>query len=95
MTIVGLMIVGLTDVFGHSYVDGVGYGVIQAILDHRDDQRSGLLALLFVMKLLATTISLGSGASGGIFSPSLLSRRDARGRLRRDDGGDPGCPVPG
>ena len=32
---------------------------------------AGLLALLFVLKLLATTISLGCGASGGIFSPSL------------------------
>ena len=32
---------------------------------------TGLLVLLFVLKLLATTISLGCGASGGIFSPSL------------------------
>jgi CIC family chloride channel protein len=30
-----------------------------------------LLALLFALKLLATSVSLGSGASGGIFSPSL------------------------
>jgi CIC family chloride channel protein len=32
---------------------------------------AGLLALLFALKLLATTVSLGCGASGGIFSPSL------------------------
>src|SRR6201992_4108008 len=32
---------------------------------------AGLLALLFGLKLLATTVSLGCGASGGIFSPSL------------------------
>jgi CIC family chloride channel protein len=32
---------------------------------------AGLLALLFVLKMLATTVSLGCGASGGIFSPSL------------------------
>jgi chloride channel protein, CIC family len=32
----------------------------------------GLLALLFSAKLFATTVSLGSGASGGIFSPSLF-----------------------
>jgi CIC family chloride channel protein len=31
----------------------------------------GLLALLFLLKMVATTISLGCGASGGIFSPSL------------------------
>ncbi|HUO12261.1 MAG TPA: chloride channel protein, partial [Caulobacteraceae bacterium] len=32
----------------------------------------GLLALLFAAKLLATSLSLGSGSSGGIFSPSLF-----------------------
>src|SRR5579872_6329962 len=71
MTLVGLMMVGLTNAFGHSYVDGVGYGVIQSVLDH-SMTAAGLLVLLFVLKLLATTISLGCGASGGIFSPSLF-----------------------
>ena len=71
MTLVGLMMVGLTHAFGHSYVDGVGYGVIQSILD-KGMTATGLLVLLFVLKLLATTISLGCGASGGIFSPSLF-----------------------
>jgi chloride channel protein, CIC family len=70
MTMIGLMMVGLTNVFGHSYVDGVGYGVIQSVLD-KDMTATNLLVLLFVLKLLATTISLGCGASGGIFSPSL------------------------
>jgi CIC family chloride channel protein len=70
MTLIGLMMVGLTHTFGHSYVDGVGYGVIQSILDH-GMTATGLLVLLFALKMLATTISLGCGASGGIFSPSL------------------------
>jgi chloride channel protein, CIC family len=70
MTLVGLMMVGLQHAFGHSYVDGVGYGAIQSILD-KDMTATSLLVLLFVLKLLATTVSLGSGASGGIFSPSL------------------------
>ncbi len=70
MAIVGAMMVALTHAFGHSYVDGVGYSVIQSILDQRM-MAAGLLTLLFVLKLLATTISLGCGASGGIFSPSL------------------------
>ena len=70
MTLIGLMMVGLTHAFGHSYVDGVGYGVIQSILD-KDMTATNLLVLLFGLKLLATTISLGCGASGGIFSPSL------------------------
>ena len=70
MSIIGLMMVVLTRLFGHPYVDGVGYGVIQSALDNNMTS-AGLLALLFVLKMLATTISLGSGASGGIFSPSL------------------------
>jgi membrane associated rhomboid family serine protease len=60
------MMVVLTRVFGHSYIDGVGYGVIQSILDDKMTA-AGLLALLFALKLVATTISLGCGASGGIF----------------------------
>jgi chloride channel protein, CIC family len=71
MALIGLMMVGLTNAFGHSYVDGVGYGVIQTILD-KGMTATGLLFLLFALKMLATTISLGCGASGGIFSPSLF-----------------------
>jgi CIC family chloride channel protein len=70
MAFIGLMMVGLTRVFGHTYVDGVGYSVIQSIFDKKMTA-VGLLFLLFVLKMLATTISLGCGASGGIFSPSL------------------------
>lgn len=70
MAAVGLMMVVLTHFFGHPYVDGVGYGVIQSTLDNKMSS-AGLLALLFALKMLATTISLGCGASGGIFSPSL------------------------
>jgi chloride channel protein, CIC family len=70
MAAIGLMMVALQRAFGHTYVDGVGYSVIQGILDQRMTA-AGLLALLFALKMLATTISLGCGASGGIFSPSL------------------------
>ncbi len=70
MAVIGLMMVVLTHFFGHPYVDGVGYGVIQSTLDNKMTS-AGLLALLFALKMLATTISLGCGASGGIFSPSL------------------------
>src|SRR5580704_10691384 len=70
MALIGLMMVGLTHAFGHPYIDGVGYGVIQSTLDNQMTS-AGLLALLFLLKMLATTVSLGCGASGGIFSPSL------------------------
>ncbi|MGC1467703.1 MAG: chloride channel protein [Pseudolabrys sp.] len=70
MLLVGIMIYLLYRNFGHYYVEGVGYSTIQAILG---GQLTGaaLLALLFVCKVAATTISLGSGSSGGVFSPSL------------------------
>ena len=56
---------------GHYQIDGVGYATIQDVL------LGGLatapfLALLFAAKLAATSVSLGSGSSGGIFSPSLF-----------------------
>ncbi|MEZ5856123.1 MAG: chloride channel protein [Hyphomicrobiaceae bacterium] len=71
MSAIGAMMVILTNIFGHPYVDGVGYGVIQSILNNSMTS-IGLLFLLFALKMFATTVSLGSGASGGIFSPSLF-----------------------
>jgi CIC family chloride channel protein len=70
MLLVGIMIYALHETFGQYYVDGVGYATIQNILEGQMSFFE-LLALLFVCKLLATSLSLGSGSSGGIFSPSL------------------------
>ena len=49
MAVIGLMMVAMTRAFGHPYVDGVGYGVIQSVLDNKMAS-AGLLALLFVLK---------------------------------------------
>ena len=69
MLLVGLMMYTLYRAFGQYYVDGVGYATIEHILV---GQMSAfwLLGLLCVCKALATSSSLGSGSSGGIFSPS-------------------------
>ncbi len=56
---------------GHYYVAGVGYSTIQDILTNVAFTPYFLLLLAF-LKLLATSLTLGSGASGGIFSPSLF-----------------------
>lgn len=56
---------------GHYYVQGVGYATVQDVLDSTLTNPYFLL-LLFFAKLLATSLTLGSGASGGIFSPSLF-----------------------
>ena len=66
----GLMYVLMTTM-GHYYVDGVGYSTIQDILTGKMNVVS-VLVLLFFLKLLATAVTLGSGGSGGIFSPSLF-----------------------
>ncbi len=71
MLLVGIVIYLLLRTAGHYYVEGVGYSTIQAILTGGLDMPA-LLILLFVAKLCATSTSLGSGASGGIFSPSLF-----------------------
>jgi CIC family chloride channel protein len=71
MAMVGMLIYVLQRNFGHYYVEGVGYATIQAIL-LGSLSGTGLLFLLFLCKLFATSVSLGSGSSGGIFSPSLF-----------------------
>jgi CIC family chloride channel protein len=70
MFVVGFMIYLLMTTLGHYYIEGVGYATIQDILSGILSQPY-LLVLLFILKLFATSLTLGSGASGGIFSPSL------------------------
>lgn len=71
MLLVGVTIYLLMRFAGHYYVEGVGYATIQALLY---GQLGGGLFLitLALCKTLATSISLGSGSSGGVFSPSLF-----------------------
>ena len=71
MLAVGGLMVALMATTGHYYIQGVGYAAVLDVLDLA--QRSiPLIALLLVLKLVATTLTLGSGASGGIFSPSVF-----------------------
>jgi chloride channel protein, CIC family len=70
MLIVGLLMYALLRIFGQYYVDGVGYATVQAVLAGQISS-FWLLVLLGLCKAFATSISLGSGSSGGIFSPSL------------------------
>ena len=71
MLLVGLLMYAFWRGAGHYYVEGVGYATIQAALQGRI-VTIGFLILLFAGKLFATCTSLGSGSSGGIFSPSLF-----------------------
>jgi len=50
-------------------VRGLGYNIMALVFNER--LGLGILALYFVGKFLATTLTLGSGGSGGIFTPTL------------------------
>ena len=71
MLMVGMLMYLLFRTFGQYYVDGVGYATVQAVLAGAMST-FWLLGLLSICKALATSLSLGSGSSGGIFSPSLF-----------------------
>ena len=49
---------------------GVGYGAIDLVLMQK--LAWWLLLVLIVVKILATSITIGSGGSGGVFAPSLF-----------------------
>ncbi|MGH8214975.1 MAG: chloride channel protein, partial [Rhodanobacteraceae bacterium] len=71
MLLIGVMMYLMLRYTGHYYVEGVGYATVQDALN--GGLTLGWLALLLaVLKLVATSLTLGSGASGGVFSPSLF-----------------------
>lgn len=71
MSIVGCMLYLFMSSFGHYFIEGVGYAAIEDALNFVLDN-PWILLILFVGKWLATCLTLGSGASGGVFSPSLF-----------------------
>ncbi|MCE5361410.1 MAG: chloride channel protein [Acidithiobacillus sp.] len=56
---------------GHYYLIGGSYAGIGDILSGQL-QAGEILLLLLLLKLVATSLTIGSGGSGGIFSPSLF-----------------------
>jgi CIC family chloride channel protein len=64
----GLMVGAMGLLFPH--VLGVGYGAIHLALVQKLSW--SLMAFLALWKVLATSITIGSGGSGGIFAPSLF-----------------------
>ncbi|MGA9420802.1 MAG: chloride channel protein, partial [Rhodanobacteraceae bacterium] len=71
MLLVGVIMYQLLQHAGHYYIEGVGYATVQDVLNG-SLAIGGLLLLLALLKLLATSLTLGSGASGGVFSPALF-----------------------
>ena len=71
MLLVGVLLYALFRLFGRYYVDGVGYATIQALLLGHMAPLFFILPLLFFCELISNALTLGSGGSGGIFSPSI------------------------
>ncbi len=67
--IIGGMILGAGGLF-FPQILGVGYGAIDLAL--MQEMALWLFLVLAVVKILATSITIGSGGSGGIFAPSLF-----------------------
>lgn len=78
----GGLVLGITGLalytqFDHLFVFGTGYGEIMPVLTSSGDvlfigfQLAAFFLFLMFMKMLATSLTLGSGASGGVFAPSL------------------------
>ena len=81
MFLVGIIIycVSLWSPIHYYYIQGVGYATIMDLLHGEASlfKLTGmdltlLLVTLFALKLAATFLTLGSGGSGGVFSPSLF-----------------------
>lgn len=66
---VGGLMVGAIGIFLPN-IYGVGYSTIGAALT--SDLPTLLLGVLIVVKIAATSITIGSGGSGGVFAPSLF-----------------------
>ncbi len=67
--VLGGVIIGVIAIyFPHIY--GVGYETINNTLN--GSTTGTILALLLILKIVATSVTLGSGGSGGIFAPSLF-----------------------
>jgi len=69
LPVIGGLVVGVIGLHD-STLYGVGYGKIQELLTAPQALIWPLL-ILIALKLLAASVTLGSGGSGGVFSPSL------------------------
>lgn len=72
-TLVGGLLVGLIAMFIPEVL-GTGYGWIQKVLNYHQLQTIPIAVLIFlpILRILVTSLSIGSGGSGGIFGPGMV-----------------------
>jgi CIC family chloride channel protein len=68
--VVGGLGVGAMGCFGSELLFGVGHEGVELAL--RGEMALGFMLVLVLLKILATSMTLGAGGSGGIFAPSLF-----------------------
>lgn len=66
---IGGLIIGFIGLY-FPQIFGVGYGVIENMINK--GIALGVITALIFLKIIATSVTLGSGGSGGIFAPSLF-----------------------
>ncbi|OGT43184.1 MAG: hypothetical protein A3F42_00980 [Gammaproteobacteria bacterium RIFCSPHIGHO2_12_FULL_37_34] len=71
MFLLGVSMYFMLQTFGHYYIQGVGYATVMDVLK-QTLTHPGFLFFLALLKLIDTAITLGSGGSGGVFSPLLF-----------------------
>lgn len=69
--IIGLIGLLSLQLFGDYYIFGVGYGFMDFVLANKATS-IGLLLSMVVLKVIANSLTLSCGGSGGIFAPSLF-----------------------
>ena len=67
----GGFLLGLAGMY-HSEIHGVGYGVIEMILNNPGQYGIIILSILCMLKIVMTSVTIGVGGSGGVFAPSLF-----------------------
>jgi CIC family chloride channel protein len=74
--IAGCLAVALYSVMGNDYrtlsVLSTGYGALQDALNPHDGVAVKLFLLIAFVKILTTSLTLGSGGSAGLFGPSMV-----------------------
>jgi CIC family chloride channel protein len=71
----GVVGLGLYFSFGTKSVLAVmsfGYGILQFGLSHETEMAAGILLAVALGKIVTTSLTIGSGGSGGVFGPSMV-----------------------
>ncbi len=69
--VIGGLVVGLIS-FQIIEVRGEGYELIKKIISDNYSTSILFLLLIIILKIIATSLTLGSGGTGGVFAPALL-----------------------